>query len=67
MTTATITWHPASEPPEHGRSVLVAPKSNGVHEGYFSAMAGWWCDMADDGRIDDVQYWAEMPAHPEAK
>ena len=63
MTTATITWRPASEPPDTDRTVLIATGLREVASGYLDDR---WRDVTGYP-IDNVQYWAEMPAHPEAK
>lgn len=72
---ATITWRPASEPPEHTRTVLIVTSCETAIGAHFEVDMGWlsvdtWFDSTGCPLFTvgvTVTHWAEMPAHPEQK
>lgn len=69
--TSTLHWHPASEPPNNDRRVILACKGDGYSTFYtgnyetdFAEHARWWNDMAK-GPLPYVRAWADFPEFPE--
>ena len=60
MTTETITWHPATEPPDDDQTVMIhsTRMDPPVWVGYTSA--GQWF-TTEGSSVRDVTHWAEMP------
>ena len=62
MTTETITWHPASQPPDDDTTVMISISggSEPVWLGYLRADGAW--RQADSTGIDGVVVaWADVP------
>ena len=62
-TTETITWHPASEPPDNDRTVLVKYENRlvaaqgGYNYGEWLAIGAHYCH-------GQATHWAELPRGP---
>lgn len=67
---STVTWHPAEEPPDHDKDILLAYRDGDVRTwpGYYNPEESCFVS-ADGGTLDpgEVTHWAEFPDHPEKK
>lgn len=71
VTTSTITWHPASEPPDAESNVLIALNVDGIKtscEGFISTTPDdrecWYDVTAQPLPHEHVRYWADLPECP---
>jgi DNA-directed RNA polymerase subunit RPC12/RpoP len=60
-------WHPASEPPEANKELLLIINNKFYATGkYDERLSGNW--LVDGwGRMDDITHWRDLPPIPEVK
>lgn len=60
--TVTLTFHPASEPPDDDRTVFCSDENftmTGYYDPSASLLPGWYC--SDGSPWPEVRTWADLP------